>query len=160
MNAQPIPRDTAAWLSIIQAVLKDRLAAVGLIESAKRATLADFLREYILNRPDVKSSTLEVWQQPYRNLTEFFGDDKPLRSITTGDCEQFKEWLLTQSLATATIAKRLSFARTFLHVARKHKLIDENPFAEVKIPTANVSIRQRFIGTDAIEKLLGAAKPI
>lgn len=136
------------------------MAAVELIEAPKRATLGEFLRSHVLNRPDVKSSTLEVWQQPYRNLTEFFGDDKPLRSITTGDCEQFKEWLLTQSLAAATVAKRLSFARTFLYVARKHKLIDENPFAEVKIPTANVSIRQRFIGTDAIEKLLGAAKPI
>ncbi len=31
-----------------------------------------------------------VWQQPCRNLTEFFGDDKPLGSITTGDCDQFR----------------------------------------------------------------------
>src|SRR5262249_27618413 len=52
-----------------------------------------------------------------------------------------------------------SFARTFLHVARKHKLIDENPFSEVKIPTANVSARQRFIGRDAVQKLLDTANP-
>src|SRR5262245_6501579 len=159
IGGQPVSRDTAVWLAGIGAVLKDRLAAVGLVEAPKRATLGEFLRSYILGRPDVKPATLEVWQQPCRNLTTFFGDDRPLRSITTGDCDQFKAWLLTQNLAPATVAKRLSFARTFLHVARKHKLIDENPFSEVKIPAANVSARQRFIGRDAVGRLLTMANP-
>jgi integrase len=43
--------------------------------------------------------------------------------------------------------------------ARKHKLIDENPFSDVKIPTANVTARQRFIDRDTIQKLLDAANP-
>lgn len=92
-------------------------------------------------------------------LIEFFGEDKPLRAITPGDAEQFKAWLLTQKLAAATIAKRLSFARTFFHVARKHKLIDENPFCEVKIPAANVSARQRFIDRQMVQRLLDVASP-
>jgi integrase len=156
---QPTPRDTAVWLANIGAVLRDKLAAVGLVEAPKRMMLGEFLKQYILSRPDVKPATLEVWRQPCRNLTEFFGEDKPLRNITTGDCDQFKAWLMTQKLAAATVAKRLSFARTFLHVARKHKLIDENPFSEVKIPTANVSLRQRFIGRDMVQKLLDVANP-
>src|SRR5262245_54819262 len=156
---QPVPRDTAGWLAGIGAKLRDKLAAVGLIEAPKRAALGEFLQSYILTRPDVKPATLEVWQQPCRNLTEFFGHDKPLRNITTGDCDQFKAWLLTKDLAPATVAKRLSFARTFLHVARKHKLIDDNPFSEVKIPTANVSARQQFIDRDAVQKLLDVANP-
>src|SRR6516164_7776471 len=160
IGGQPMPRDTAAWLAGIGAALKGKLAAVGLVEAPKRAALGEFLRSYILSRPDVKPATLEVWQQPCRNLIAFFGDDKPLRSITAGDCDQFKAWLLTQDLAPATVAKRLSFARTFLHVARKHKLIDENPFAEVKIPTANVSARQRFIDRDKVQRLLDKANPI
>jgi integrase len=53
----------------------------------------------------------------------------------------------------------VSFSRTFLHVARKHKLIDENPFSEVKIPTANVSARQHFIDRDAVQKRLCVANP-
>src|SRR6516225_8362314 len=159
IGGQPVPRDTAAWLAGIGDSLRDKLAAVGLVEAPRRAALGEFLRSYILSRPDVKPATLEVWQQPCRNLTEFFGDDKPLRSITTGDCDQFKAWLLTQDLAPATVAKRLSFARTFLHVARKHKLIDENPFSEVKIPTANVSARQRFVDRDMVQKLLDVANP-
>ena len=38
-------------------------------------------------------------------------------------------------------------------------MIDENPFSEVKIPTANVSARQRFIGRDSVQKLFGVANP-
>jgi integrase len=150
---------TVAWLKGLGTKYRQRLAAVGLIDAPQRAQLGEFLRQYILSRPDVKPATLEVWQQPCRNLTEFFGEDKPLRSINTGDGDQFKAWLLTQNLAAATVAKRLSFARTFFHVARKHKLIDENPFSEVKIPTANVSARQRFIDRDMVQKLLDAASP-
>ncbi|MFO0795922.1 MAG: tyrosine-type recombinase/integrase [Gemmataceae bacterium] len=159
ISGQPMPRDTAAWLGGIGATLRDRLAAVGLVDAPSRALLGEFLKTYILSRPDVKRATLEVWQQPCRNLTEFFGDDKALHSITVGDCDQFKAWLMTQELAAATVAKRLGFARTFLHVARRHKLIDENPFCEVKIPTANVSARQRFVGRDAVGKLLDTATP-
>lgn len=159
ITGQPVRRDTAVWLTGIGSALRKKLAGVGLIEAPKRAVLGEFLRAYVLNRPDVKPATLEVWQQPCRNLTTFFGDDKPLRNITTGDADQFKAWLLTQELAPATVAKRLSFARTFFHVARKHKLIDENPFSEVKIPTANVSQRQRFIDRDMVRKLLDAANP-
>jgi hypothetical protein len=36
---------------------------------------------------------------------------------------------------------------------------DENPFCEVKIPTANVSLRQRFIGRETVQKLLDVASP-
>jgi integrase len=135
------------------------LAAVGLIETTNRALLGAFLKEFILSRPDVKPATLEVWQQPCRNLITYFGDEKPLRNITAGNGDQFKAWLLTQKLAAATVAKRLSFARTFLHVARKHKLIDENPFAEVKIPMADVSRRQQFISRDSFDRMIDVASP-
>jgi integrase len=159
LGGQPAPRATAVWLAEIGPKLRDRLAAVGLTDAPQRVALGEFLRSYILSRPDVKPATLEVWQQPCRNLTEFFGPDKPLRAITAGDADQFKAWLLTQELAPATVAKRLAFARTFFHVARKNKLVDENPFSEVKIPTANVSARQRFIDRAAVRRLLDAAGP-
>ena len=159
IGGQSMPRDTATWLTGVGATLRDKLAAVGLVEASKRAILGEFLENFVLNRPDVKPATLKVWQQPCRNLIEYFGEDKPLQSITTGECDQFKAWLLTQELAATTVAKRLCFARGFLHVARRHKLIEENPFSEVKIPTANVSGRQRFIDRDTVDRLLAVANP-
>src|SRR5262245_13109264 len=55
---QPIPRDTAAWLAGIGPTLREKLAAVGLVEAPRRAALGEFLRSYILARPDVKPATL------------------------------------------------------------------------------------------------------
>lgn len=74
IGGQPVPRDTAAWLANIGVKLRDKLATVGLVDAPKRAALGEFLQVYILSRPDVKPATLEVWRQPCRNLTEFFGD--------------------------------------------------------------------------------------
>jgi len=51
IGGQPVPRDTAAWLANIGAALRDKLAAVGLVEAPKRAALGEFLRSYILSRP-------------------------------------------------------------------------------------------------------------
>ncbi len=159
VNLSPGNRLPSGW-SGVGSSLRDRLAAVGLVEAPKRALLSEFLQGFILSRPDVKPATLEVWQQL---LPE---PDRVLRGHTapTSNHDRRRRPVpgvvaYAGNLAPATVAKRLSFARTFLHVARKHKLIDENPFAEVKIPTANVSVRQRFIDRDAIQKLLGAANP-
>ena len=159
IGGQPVPRDTASWITAIGDELKSKLSAVGLLEAPRREALGDFLRGYILNRADVKPATLEVWRQPCRNLIALFGDDKPLKRITAGDAEQFRQWITTQPLAVATIAKRLSFCRTFFHVARKHRMIDENPFADVKIPVADVTARQHFVDRPTIDKLMATASP-
>src|SRR5262245_63420120 len=50
IGGQPVPRDTAAWLADIGTALRDKLAAVGLVESLKRATLGEFLDSFIGNR--------------------------------------------------------------------------------------------------------------
>jgi len=153
------PRETASWLASIGDALREKLSRVGLVELPKQSTLGDFLKGCVLNRPDVKPATLEVWQQPCRNLCEFFGPSKDLRDITQGDAERFSQWLKTQPLSPATIAKRLSFARTFFHTAKKHKLITENPFSEVKIPTVDVTVRQYYISRQATASMLEVASP-
>src|SRR5919198_213873 len=48
IGGQPVPRDTAAWLAGIGGRLRDRLAAVGLVEAHNRAALGEFLRSYVL----------------------------------------------------------------------------------------------------------------
>ena len=166
---QPMARETAAWLSDLPIPLKLKLAKTGLIEAElpgdapaeepKKTFLGAFLDGYILSRRDVKPATLVVWKQPCRNLKEFFGEGKRLSDITPGDCKQFREWLLTQKLASTTKAKRLKFAREFFNVARAHKFIEANPFAEIKVPAGDVSTRQHFVGRDVVARVLAVADP-
>lgn len=167
---QPVTRETAVWLSNLPYPLKIKLAKAGLIESdlpegtpveePKKTFLGSFLDGYILSRRDVKPATLVVWQQPCRNLKEFFGEDKRLADITPGDCKQFREWLLLQKLAPTTKDKRLKFAREFFNAAKDHKFIESNPFAGIKVPAGDVSLRRQFVGRDVMARLLAVADPI
>ncbi len=166
---QPVTRETAVWLSNLPYPLKIKLAKAGLIESdlpegtpveePKKTFLGAFLDGYILSRRDIKPATLVVWQQPCRNLKEFFGEDKRLADITPGDCKQFKEWLLLQKLAPTTKDKRLKFAREFFNAAKDHKFIESNPFAGIKVPAGDVSLRRQFVGRDVMARLLAVADP-
>ena len=149
---QAMTRETAVWLSDLPIPLKLKLAKVGLIEAElpgdapiedpKQTFIGAFLDGYILSRRDVKPATLVVWQQPCRNLKVFFGEDRRLADITPGDCKQFREWLLLQKLAPATKDKRLKFAREFFNAAKDHKFIESNPFAGIKVPAGDVSLRR------------------
>src|SRR6478609_3496698 len=47
IGGQPVPRDTAVWLAGIGAQLRDRLAAVGLIETECRLSTGDFLANWL-----------------------------------------------------------------------------------------------------------------
>src|SRR6516225_9098143 len=46
IGGQPLPRDTAAWLAEIGVTLRDKLAAVGLVEPLQRLTVAEFLKSW------------------------------------------------------------------------------------------------------------------
>jgi integrase len=155
-----IPRETASWLTGIGESLRDKLAAVGLIDAPQRLTLGEFLEAYVFTRPDVTGRTRDFWRLSARNMTAYFGEDVLLHRITPGDAEGFVRWMRTQKLAPTTQARRIRHAREFLTLARKHRLIETNPFAEVKVPTADPSDRQSFVSRDTFERLLAVAPPV
>ena len=60
-----------------------------------------------------------------------------------------------RSLSSMTIRKRLQFAKKVFRAAARAKLIDENPFDDVKIEAAAPD-RKHFIGPADVKKLLDA----
>ncbi|MCS6977848.1 MAG: hypothetical protein NZM31_12700 [Gemmatales bacterium] len=138
-----VPASTAGWLESLDAVLRRRLACCGLADGPTDVpTLAEWCQRYIASRTDAAPRTRYRLELVAKLLCEFFGADRRLGSINNFDAECFTAWPRTQALAPSTVAKRLAFARTFLHVARKHRFISENPFCEVRIPRADVTARQ------------------
>jgi hypothetical protein len=130
----PVDADTSEWLTKLDDTMADRVAAVGLIPHRKKkeqSTLGPFLDAYKARRTDVKSATRVVWQQVMRNLKTFFGADRVMETITEGDAEDFKLYLIDQKLAPTTVHKRLQSARMFFRDAKKRRMIFDNPFAEV-----------------------------
>ena len=139
--------ETAQWVADLPATLAEKLVKVDLIpkpDQRSKAILGTFLTAYIKGLSDVKPATKLVWGHVQRNLVEFFGESRDVRTITAGDADDFKQSLIRQGLAATTIHKRLQFSRTFFRAMLRRKLINENPFAEVKSPAVGVSDRQRF----------------
>jgi hypothetical protein len=50
IGGQPVPRDTAVWLSGIGASLRDKPAAVGLVEPLQRLTVGEFLTSWLAGK--------------------------------------------------------------------------------------------------------------
>ena len=65
IGGQPVPRDTAAWLSDIGAKLRDKLAAVGLVEPLQRLTIQEFLMSWLDSKKSTghKPTSLRAWGQ-------------------------------------------------------------------------------------------------
>lgn len=155
LTGRVMDRDLADWLADVDAVLQNKLAAVGLCHARESAMLQPFIKGYVEGRTDVKPATKEVWRQGEMGLIEFFGADKPLREVTPGDADRYKLHLIGKKLASMTVRKRLQFATMIFRAAARRRLITENPFADVSIK-ASMPNRERFITHDETTKLLDA----
>lgn len=152
--------ETTRWVRDRDEALREKLAAVGLIEPPKRATLGLFVADYIAKRAAlVKPGTLLMERQTQASLLTFFGADKRLRDITEGDAVDFRNSLLTEGgvpikrcgpklvdrerapLAEATVRKRCSVAGKIFRYAMRHGVVSRNPFEAV--PRANIATKHR-----------------
>jgi integrase len=149
--------DLVQWVKDLKPTLAKKLARVGLIPSQepKEATmLAAFLKSYIDGRADLKPATKVVRGQVIRDLNEFFGETRDVRTITPGDADDFKQSRVKRNLAPTTIHKRLQNARSFFHALQRRKLIDENPFEGVKTAATGIKDRQRFVTQEEIDLVI------
>lgn len=165
--------ETLNWLNKIGDGLFEKLVTADLVAARHSAKLKPFLDEMLARRQDVKPATKVIWGHCVRNLIDFFGANKPLSAIGEAEALDFKAYLVNEpdsgqkrsgkrkptKLAATTVCKRLQFARTFFHDARRRKLIALNPFAEVGHKAAAPRERQAYITEDDARKLLDAADP-
>ena len=99
-----------------------------------------------------------------RSLTDYFGDDKPIAEISEGDCESWREWMLTTPatnrkapLGINTVRKRCSMARQFFKAAFRKRWISTNPFEVLEGITVRANrSRDYFLTREDAEKILDA----
>lgn len=148
--------ETARWVTSLDGAMIAKLADVGLIPRRETAWLGSFLDAYVDGRLDVKGSTRLVYGHTRRNLSDFFGREKPLRDIRKGDrtiggcISSPKKGLPTTP--SGGIAKQ-----SFRAAVRKG-LIAENPFSELTASVRGNKAREHFISREVAQKILGAAR--
>ena len=138
-------RDLALWLADLGPQLRERLDRAGLIGPAEPApkkqipTLDAFLDDFMARHGDGKKpGTITVWRQVMRMLREYLPADLPIDQITAGHAKEFLGKLRARGLASATVHKRVGFARQFFQDAVDWELIDRNPFSRIKTASSSV----------------------
>lgn len=148
----PAPR-VLEWLNQCGDQLHGRLVNAGLadprIVRSRTVMLADFIDEYIAEQTTAEG-TVKNLRHAKTKLLEYFGD-RQLRSITPGDADR---WLRQLPGAHSTRRRFLGAAKSFFRSAYRLRLIDEDPFEDLRRPSATNAARQQFITRETIDRVL------
>jgi integrase len=147
------------WLGTVGDDLHDKLAKVGLVPARHSKTLATFLEAYKAERVDAKPRTVMAWNTSIKLMVGFLGD-VPLRSITQEQAALYRAHLVKQDYATAYIAKTIMNARMFFNVAKRRKLIDDNPFQYVEKGSQVNKEREHYVTQDETDHLINACSNV
>jgi integrase len=180
--AQMPDHATIAWLTSLKPALHERLSRAGLVESrgepaagrrGEPAT-AQFAPGTVGHLCAVFPATLNVEPQSLvaigqtlRNLSEYFGDDRPVTTITAGDADEFRAWLTrrgrkqrsedrpnTKPLAPATVSRRCRTASQVFAYAVRKRWCHDNPFDHMLGWTSTNPDKDRYIPAADIERII------
>ena len=162
-DSPPDP-STAKWVAGLSDDLHAKLARAGLVISrvepnqAAIPTLGPFIDRYIKEREgDTGDGTRVNYGQAKRYLIEEFGATRPIDRITAGDADNFRRHLVAELKLSDNTARRVcGRAKQFFRAAIRHKLIGENPFADMKCSIVENRERDRFITRQEAQAVLDA----
>ncbi len=147
---------TTLWLTGLDDELYEKLHKVGLVSKRGSATLGEFTRTYIDGRADIKPSTRINMNRARAYLLEHFDANKPLRDITEGDAEDWKQHMVRSGRADNTIRKAAGRIRQFFKAAQQRELVSRNPFLVVPAAVKPVHNRFFFVTRPMMDKVLAA----
>ncbi|HBJ34661.1 MAG TPA: site-specific recombinase [Planctomycetaceae bacterium] len=162
-TGRPISVKTSRWLDSLPAEIHDRLSAIGLCEARVRSdmprTVVAFMRAYIASRTDWKKTCNH--KQSVDHLAKFLGRDVPLSVLTKGDAERFHRWMMaadagSPDLSPNTSGQHIKRCRQMMRAAMQDKLVDNNPFLDVKIDLRSDKSKNRFVDAETATLILDA----
>ena len=151
-----MPELTSLWLLKIGDDLHAKFAQAGLVEPRVFSTIADFVAGYI-READVAAGTKMNYETVERNLVDYFGKERTLKSVEKEDALAFRKWLQDhEELAENTVRRRCGRARQFFKAAIEKKMITKNPFAGMSVTVGGNTEALRFVTEDEAQKILKA----
>lgn len=153
--------NTARWLARLEGALLDKLAKAGLVEGRLPTTVGEFTRAYIDSRNDMSPRSKVNLEQARKYLLEYFekrGEKpgpKPLAAVSEGDADAYRRWLREQ-VGENTTRGHCRRAKHFFRAACRKRLIDVNPFGDMKELTIGASSEFFFVPQADAAKVLKA----
>lgn len=149
-----IDSQTQVWINSLNDECAAKLSKLKLIETRASAKLITFIDSYIAFRQGVEPGTTKNYHASKKALVDFFGANRALRTITSGDCHAWKQSLVNGPGAEATYCKYIKHAKQFFNHALRNGLIDSNPFQDLKAGSQVNKEREFFVTRGVIEHVL------
>ncbi len=142
----PLDGDTAKWLAGLDDKTHERLAKTGLVphRERKETALAGFIDAYIASRVDAKATTRIVFERVRKHLVGHFGKNRAMQSITKGEADAWRLYLVGKGLADNTVRRHCGIAKQLFRVAIRRELIDRDPFADIVSAVRGSSEERRY----------------
>jgi integrase len=156
ITGHPIDGEVSQWVSGLDDVIADKLAAVGLIPPRESSRLGLWLEKYITSRSDLKPASRVKLEQTRDKLLGWFDADIPLRKVTADGAANWRQCLIDHGASKATVKTHIGNAKTMFNAAVDRELIPRSPFDKLK-GGATASANDRYITPEETRKLLDAA---
>jgi len=154
ISKRPLDNAVAQWLTEIGDELHKKLATAGLTAPRQSATLGDFVARYIEQRiPESADSTIVNFRQVERLLNKHLGSHSVMRSITEGQADEWRR-AVARDYAEATLNKNVKRAKQIFKAALRCRVIDANPFADVRGGSETNDERKFFVERSVIDKAI------
>lgn len=163
----PLDAETTKWFQTRQTWLKKRIAATGLAElTIQVASVGQLVAYFAEHNQHLAPNTCSFQMRTGRSLTDYFGANRSISSITKADAAEFRTWMETKDcregprkgkgLAPATASRRAKHAKRLFQLATDKKWISENPFKEMKGWISSNPERNMFIERKVADQIIEA----
>jgi len=152
-----LEESTIEWLSRLDTEIHARIADAGLVKPRQVVnpqTVKAFIDDFLSKKAFCKENTKRNYLRTASLLTDFF-DDLELSCVTPGLADEYKEHLLV-NYSTATVGREVKRARQFFESACRHRLISENPFANLQPPSQVNTSRNQHVSAEDIHRVIEA----
>jgi integrase len=156
-SGQTLEREDARWLADIGDNLHRKLVRCSLVEPRKQhsATVIDLVDDYI-EKQSTKESTKTKWRTTRGHLLKFFSSEKRLKDVTEGDADDFRSYLRKHGQSENTLRRYVGISKQFFEYAKRHRLIESNPFDGQKTTVSGNESKRFFVDRSMSDKILDA----
>jgi len=151
-----LPLSVSEWLAGINDEFHAKLADSGLVKPRINYTLENWIAEYLSRHlPGVGFHCQRNLERSRDYALEFFGKDKPLKSITVDDAKSYRSWLVqTKGLAQATVAQHIKKIKQYFLAAVKAGAVHRSPFADVVTGSMRNDLRSVYVPVDSVNRAI------
>ncbi len=155
IHGQPIPRDTAVWLTTVASALREKLSNVALVEPLQLITVTEFVTSWIEDKTSAgfKPTSMRAWSQTAEALKRLFGD-RTLVSISHTDGEAYRSQMRERQLRPSSIHKHLGHSRQMFEDAVRLGHLQVNPWRFVRQRLSNPAERRVHVPVETIQKVI------